>query len=56
MPVAIKHSRVVSYCEGLPIMKLHDPLIMCSYEIMWKIKNVLSVLQKWLKPPNVASW
>ena len=34
MPVAIKHSRVVSYCEGLPIMKLHDPLIMCSYEIM----------------------
>ena len=53
---AIKRGRVVSYCEGLPIMKLHDPLIMWSYRIMWQIKNVLSALQKWLKPPNVASW
>ena len=33
MPIATKHSRMVTYLDGLLLIKLHEPLITCLCEI-----------------------
>ena len=40
MPMAIKFGRVMTYHEWLPPIKLHDPLMTSSCEIMRQTKNI----------------
>ena len=35
--MAIKHGKVVSYCEGLPPIKLHNPLNMWYHDKFKKL-------------------
>ena len=39
MSIPTKLCRVVFYHQGLPPIKLHDPLITWSFEITWQTKN-----------------
>ena len=38
--IATKYGKVVNYCEGLPPLESHDPLMTWSCEITWQIKNM----------------
>ena len=55
-PMTTKLSIVVSYVDGKPCMKLHDPLITYTCEVMWQIKNKIFPLLQGLWPPNLARW
>ena len=49
-----KFGRVVTYHEGLPHIKSHDPLITWSAEIMWQTKIIMSPIPKCPWPQNLA--
>ena len=40
MATATKLVRVTTYRQGFTLIKLQSPLIMSSYEITWKTKNI----------------
>ena len=46
---------MVSYYKGLPPITLDNPLNTWSFEIIWKIKNILSPLPQCLKQVN-SGW
>ena len=46
MPIATKLGRVVTYHEGLPPIKSHDPLITWSCKITWQTKFIITPLPK----------
>ena len=48
MAMAIKLGIVVTYHEGFPPIKSHDPLIMWSCIVMWQTKFVIIPLSDWL--------
>ena len=52
--MATKLGRMVTYLEGLLPIKLHDPLIACSYKITYQTKTIISPLPQYLWPPNLA--
>ena len=54
MSMATKLYRVVTYHEGLPSIKSHNPLITWSYEITWEAGSILSPLRQYLWLPNLA--
>ena len=37
---------------GILLLRSHDPSVTWSYQIMWQIKNVASLLPPWLWRPN----
>lgn len=39
-----KYGRVVIYNEDLPLIKSHDPTIICSFEFTWQIKYLFNSL------------
>ena len=41
-PMATKLGKVITYVDGLIFTKSHDSLIMCSYEITWQTKSIVS--------------
>lgn len=41
LPMAKTFCSVVKYCKELQLVKLHEPLIMWSWGIMWQIKNFI---------------
>ena len=48
---------VVTYQEGLPPIKSHDPLIIWFCKIIWQTKIIITPLPKWLWSPDFAgSW
>ena len=53
LSMVTKLSRVVTYCEGLPLIQLQGPLGMWSCDIISQIKNVISPLSQCLKPANL---
>ena len=57
MLMATKLGRVVTYHEGLPSTKLHDPLVTQSCKIIWQTKIFISPLLQCLGTmPNLAGW
>ena len=54
-PMAVIIGRVVTYRE-LPPIKLHDPSIKWSHEVMWYIKCVLSPIALDKQPPSMTWW
>ena len=40
MPIYPKLGIIVAYCDGLLLIKLHDPLIMYSWKIAWSFDYV----------------
>ena len=55
LPMATKNGKVVTNCERLSPINLHNPLNMQSHEVTWKIENIISSLSRclWLPPINV---
>ena len=53
LQMTTKIDRVVTYNEGKPSIKLHDPLITWVYV---KIKNIVSPFLQGIWPPNLAGW
>ena len=51
--VATKLRRVVTNCEVVSPIKLDDPLIICSAEILWQTKTIIYPLPQCLWSPNV---
>ena len=49
--MAIKRGRMVTYYEGVSPINSHNLLNMWSFEIIWQIKNFLSLSRQCLKPP-----
>ena len=56
MLMATKLGRVVTYHEGLPSTKLHDPLVTQPCKIIWQTKTFISPLPQYLGTPNLAGW
>ena len=54
--IATKLNRIMIYFKGFLHIKTHDLIITCSWEIMWKTRIILSLLPKYLWPPNLAGW
>ena len=42
--MAIKLDMELTYDEGIPPINSNDSLIMCSYEIMWQTKIIITPL------------
>ena len=55
MPMATIFGSVVSYCEGLPTIRSHDPFIKRYCEITRQNVNVISPLLQCLWPLNLAA-
>ena len=56
MSLTTKRGRMVKCSEELPPMTSHNNLILWSFEVMWKVKHVLSPLVVDQCPPNLAGW
>ena len=54
MPMFTNFGWSVIYREGLPLVKLHDPLITRPWKITLQIKSVTYSLLQCLKTPNLA--
>ena len=54
VPMATKLCRIGTHLEGLLPIMLLDPLVMWFYEITWQTKANISLLPRWLWPPNLA--
>lgn len=49
--------KVMNNREGLPLINSNDPLILWSYEITWKIKNIYLHFNKAIKShDNLNKW
>ena len=56
-PIATKHGMIVTHCEDLPPIKLHDPLNIWLREDKRHIENTISPLPQSLWSHNMAeSW
>ena len=42
MSMATKLGRIVTFHEGIPLRKSHDPLTTWSCEITWQTKNIFT--------------
>ena len=51
-----KYGRVVIYNEDLPLIKSHDPTIICSFEFTWQIKYLFNSLAWDPSSTNLARW
>ena len=51
-----KHGRMVTYLEGILLIKSVGDLITWSCKIAWQTKTILSPLPQCLWPPNMAGW
>ena len=40
--MSTKHGKVVTYREGLPPLKSHNPLNTWSREVTWEIRNIFA--------------
>ena len=56
MHTANKLSQMVTYLEGLLIMRSFNTLITWSCNVMSQPKTIIYPLPKCLWPPNVAGW
>ena len=56
MPIATTNGRVVIYLNRLVFMKLHDPLITWSCEIMWQTKIIIPILPEYLWTQNLVGY
>ena len=54
--LATKHSRMVTYSDGLVPIKWHDPLIMWYCEITWQTKGNIFLLSDCLWLRNLGGW
>ena len=55
LSMATKLNKVVTYHEGLPLIKWHDP-VTWSCKITWKTKTIITPLPQCLWPWNLAGW
>ena len=56
LPPRTKLGRVMTYHEGLPPIKSHEPLITWPSEIPRQTETIVTPLSEWLWPPNLAEW
>ena len=54
MPMTTKLGRVVTYHEGFPSIKSHDPLVVWSCKITWQTKFMLTPPPEQLWTPKLA--
>ena len=53
---ATNHGKMVIYCGRIPHINSHDPFKIRLRKVMWKIKNIITLLSKWLWPINFLRW
>ena len=56
VPMAIEFHIIVTYRDGLPLIKSNGNWIMWSLKIRWQTKIIISSLLKSLWPHSLAGW